>query len=1377
MLDISVAPKPSIVHHRLRFQRRFDAPHDLDHPRTRDRSRVPPAQEPRAASIRLTCSFGPVHVVYPEAGDERCTAALLVEVDPVGLVRNRKGPKGNDSSLDQYVNDRPYAASSFLSVAINKLFGTALTGRSKERPELADTPIPLSAHLPVAAVPRRRSDPAPPVRAARLRGRRRRDPARSGVPRVGRQPLLRRHPARDGPAAGRARAPLRAPARARRRQALLGRSPTRSTSFSVEAERGSRAHPDRELIARRYLRHDRRLTTDALARLLADEADDPDEVEAAHDEEEAIVEKPISLNDQRLAAVIERIQASGARRVVDLGCGEGKLVQRMLRDTKVGHGARRRRVVACAGGRVAPSASRHDGAAPARASRPAPGCAHLPRPRACRASTPPRSSRSSSTSTRRASARSSAPLFAHARPATVIVTTPNVEYNALFETLPTGTLRHRDHRFEWTRAEFEAWAAGVAERHGYTVRPRRHRTGRCRAWARRRRWRCSADEDRASRDLSPRRARRCLGLRQVDVRGPALPADRGGVVGLLPRASSATTRTTRPRPTRPSTCCTPSPASGWRRASSPSSTPPTCSPRRASRSSSWPSGTTCSPSRSCSTCPTRCATSATPPVPTATSAPHVLRNQRSQLRRSMRACTRGLPQVFVLDGAEEIDAATIEREPLWTDRRADHGPFDIIGDVHGCHDELVELLDRARLRGRRADGTRRASPGRAHAPSSSATSSTAGPPSPAVLRLAMNMVDAGAALCIPGQPREQAAPRARGRNVHREPRAGRVARAAGRRAAGVLAKRSQTFIDGLVSHSCSTTASSSSPTPACRTTCRAVRRARCAIVRALRRHDRRDRRVRPARALPVGRRLPRRRHGRLRPHARARRDLGQQHDLHRHRLRLRRPAHRAALARARARRPSTRTRRTTSRPGRSRPADGGRDAASRPTSTSTTSSASASSTTGLTGTVTIREENAAAALEVMSRFAVDPRWLVYLPPTMAPTATTRARRPARAPGGGVRLRSAATGVAARGVRGEAHGLARGRRRLPRRRRRGRRFGVADSAGAGAILTRTGRPFFNDAATERALLDRCAPRSTRPDLWDELATDWLVLDAELLPWSAKAEELLRRQYASVGAAATRRARRRGRDAATAALGRGVDVGDCSPRTTERRAMAERFVDAYRQLLLAGRRRSTTSALAPFQILAGEGKVHAAHRPSLAPRRARPARGRRPDDLPRHPRPPPSTSTTTASEAAAIAWWEELTGRGGEGMVVKPVDVVIAVRRASRSRASSAAGPSTSASSTAPSTRADANLSRLRARGLGHKRSLALREFALGIEALERFVARRTALPRARMRLRRARARERARRPETVTHTVERQPATIVAASAIRWSFAQGGPQPK
>jgi protein phosphatase len=368
------------------------------------------------------------------------------------------------------------------------------------------------------------------------------------------------------------------------------------------------------------------------------------------------------------------------------------------------------------------------------------------------------------------------------------------------------------------------------------------------------------------------------------------------------------------------------------------------------------------------------------------------------------------------------------------------------------------------------------------------------------------------------------------------------------------------------------------------------------------------------------------------------------------------------------------------------------------------------------GRVTVREENAAAALEVISRFAVDPRWLLYLPPTMAPCAT------ADAPGLLEHPAEAFAAYRADGVREvmceEKHMGSRAVAVVCRDPAvAGSRFGV-HTGETGAIYTRTGRSFFTHGALTAALLDRLATAATKAGLWDELSTGWLLLDAELLPWSAKAEGLLRGQYAAVGAAA-----RAALPAAVAALeaasARGLDVQALTERTTARAANAQAFTDAYRQYCwpvtgLDG------VALAPFGILAAEGQSFAAreHRWHL-------------ELIDRLVAADPELLRTTrrvavelddpAAEAAATAWWSELTDAGGEGMVVKPAAGLVRAGRGLVQPGVKCRGAEYLRIIYGPDYTEPENLSRLRQRGLSHKRSLALREYALGLEALDRLAA--------------------------------------------------------
>lgn len=418
---------------------------------------------------RMTLAFGSAHVFYPEATAERCTAALLVEVDPVGLVRGRRGPEGDGGLLAQYVNDRPYAASSFLSVAITEAFGTALSGRSKERPDLAATAIPLEARLAVL-----------PCRGGEVLLRRLFEPLGYAVV-AEPQPLAATFA--DWGESRYFTVTLSATVRVAELLAhLYVLVPVLDDEKHYwvgddEVEKLLRhggdwlaTHPERELITRRYLKHRHSLVRDAIARLVT--AEEPDVVTAStpsRDVEEAALERPLNLHDQRLGTVLGVLRASGAASVVDLGCGEGKLLRLLLEDRQftritgmdVAYRAletamdrlrfdrmpemQRARITLLHGSLMYRDArlEGHDAAAVVEVIE------HLDPPRL---------------------AAFERAVFAFARPGTVVVTTPNVEYNVRWPTLSAGRFRHRDHRFEWTRNEFEAWAGRVAAAHGYAVR-------------------------------------------------------------------------------------------------------------------------------------------------------------------------------------------------------------------------------------------------------------------------------------------------------------------------------------------------------------------------------------------------------------------------------------------------------------------------------------------------------------------------------------------------------------------------------------------------------------------------------------------------------------------------------------------------------------------------------------------------------------------------------------------------------------------------------------------------------------------------------------------------------------------------------------------
>ena len=418
----------------------------------------------RAQSFEL--SFGRAHVFFPEAAERRCTAALLLDVDPVALVRT--GREDDAFALAEYTNDRPYVASSLLCVALSRVFGAALGGRSRERQELADAPIPLEARLP--AVPARGAE--------RL--------VRALFEPLGYEVEITRHPlAADLPAWGASpyhdltlRAVTRLGDLLRHLTVLIPVLDDDKHYFVGDDEVAKllrhgegwlASRPACELITRRYLKRRRSLADAALRHLLRDEVVDPDEPVRRHAREEEALEKPMQLDEQRIGSVLAALKASGAKSVVDLGCGEGKLVRALLKEPTferivgldVAHRAlerardrldletmperQRSRVTLLHGSLFYRDKRIHgfDAAALVEVIE------HLDPPRL------------------RAFERV---VFEFAQPKTIVLTTPNAEYNVLFPNLVHGALRHKDHRFEWTRAELEAWARGVAERWRYAVR-------------------------------------------------------------------------------------------------------------------------------------------------------------------------------------------------------------------------------------------------------------------------------------------------------------------------------------------------------------------------------------------------------------------------------------------------------------------------------------------------------------------------------------------------------------------------------------------------------------------------------------------------------------------------------------------------------------------------------------------------------------------------------------------------------------------------------------------------------------------------------------------------------------------------------------------
>ena len=411
-------------------------------------------------------SFGKAYVFYPEVGAAGATAALLLDVDPVGMVRGKS--RNQSFLLDQYVNDRPYVASSFMSVALAQVFGSALAARCKDRPELAPTPIPLSARIEVL-----------PVRGGEGFLQRIFEPLGYAVMAT-RHALDERFPDWGESSyysvtitGTKTLAELLThlyvliPMFDNNKHYFVG-----DDELDKLLENGAgwlSSHPEKEQITRRYLKHRSSLYREALARLVEEESEETAEDGNPKDQREESLEKPLSLNDQRHGVVLAALRASGARRVLDLGCSEGKFLRLLLGDRQferivgldVSVQVLQRAVQRLGYDRLPPAQKDRieliHGSLIYRDQRLAGFDAavvievieHLD---------PPRLSAFERV------------LFEFARPQTVVLTTPNSEYNVKWETLPAGQFRHPDHRFEWSRAEFQDWANRIARRHGYTVR-------------------------------------------------------------------------------------------------------------------------------------------------------------------------------------------------------------------------------------------------------------------------------------------------------------------------------------------------------------------------------------------------------------------------------------------------------------------------------------------------------------------------------------------------------------------------------------------------------------------------------------------------------------------------------------------------------------------------------------------------------------------------------------------------------------------------------------------------------------------------------------------------------------------------------------------
>jgi protein phosphatase len=700
--------------------------------------------------------------------------------------------------------------------------------------------------------------------------------------------------------------------------------------------------------------------------------------------------------------------------------------------------------------------------------------------------------------------------------------------------------------------------------------------------------------------------------------------------------------------------------------------------------------------------------------------PHVIRRQCGQLKRGLRGIKKeGFRSVTFFNTPEEADAVTgITRDKLWNNRKDETGPFDIIGDVHGCYPELLGLLDQLGWQvenhvARHPENRKLVFVG---------DLVDRGPDSPNVLRLAMASCAAGTAICVPGNHDMKFLRWLNGRNV--QPTHGLADTIAQFQADPIDHRDLTTFLDGLVSHY-------------------VFDDGKLVVAHAGLKEEMQGRGSGRVREFclygdTTGERdeygLPERLDW-----ARAYRGKALVVYGHTPFVEPRWLNHTVnidtgccfggkltALRYPQMETVSVPARFTYAEPARPLRAEPGRDAQLEHDRLLDLDDLLGNSHihTALRPAIKVRGENLLAAIELMSRFAVDPRWLVYLPPTMSPCATSAVdgflERPEEALGyyrnQGVaevvcqekHMGSRAVAIVCRDPQTAVM-----------------RFGMARPS-RGVIYTRTGRPFFPDPATGTALLERLASALETSGLWDDLATDWLCLDCELMPWSVKARELLQTQYAAVGASG---------EAFTAALDHAfasaLGGGHLEPEAATTLAAIRqshspaaerlaRYRAAYRHycwdvVTLDDLR------LAPFHFLAGENAVftdrnHLWHMETAArlhhadPILFPATRWQRAD------------LANEAQCAAIITWWEEMTAGGGEGMVVKPLDFIARGTRGLVQPAVKCRGREYLRIIYGPEYDAPENLTRLRQRGLGHKRSMAEREFALGLEALNHFTKR-------------------------------------------------------
>ena len=697
--------------------------------------------------------------------------------------------------------------------------------------------------------------------------------------------------------------------------------------------------------------------------------------------------------------------------------------------------------------------------------------------------------------------------------------------------------------------------------------------------------------------------------------------------------------------------------------------------------------------------------------------PHVVRNQKSQLHRSLRGLGReGFRHVHVLKTQEEIDAAVFQRQPLWNNRKSERGPFDIIGDVHGCCDELEELLQQLGYARNRDEAWSHPEGRRVIFVGDLVDR---GPRIADTLKTVMLMSLAQSALCVPGNHDIKLKRKLEGREVTVSHGLDRTLAELDQETPEFRTAVRQ-FIDGLVSHY-------------------VFDEGRLVVAHAGMKEEMQGRGSAKVRdfalfgettgetdefGLPVRYNWASEYRGRasvVYGHT----PVPEPEWLNRtinidtgcvfggRLTALRWPEKELVSVPARA---------TYAEPARPflPPSTAGRLNAQHANDDLLDIEDVRGKrlvTTRLHRNVTIREENAAAALEVISRFAANPKWLIYLPPTMSPSETSKREglleHPAEA------FSYYRSNRASQVVVEQKHMGSRAIIIVCRSQDAARqRFGVLE-AEDGICYTRTGRRFFEDASLERQLLAAMREALDASGFWEQFNTQWVCLDCELMPWSAKALELVRQQYASVATAA-----RVGLGETVCALetagARGIDVTALLDRHKVRLSLAERFTRAYRNYCWPVESLRDIR-IAPFHVMATEGCVHSGKDHVWHMNTIRSFVPNANGLLMRTPFHVVDLADP-ASEAAATTWWEDLTEAGGEGAVVKPLAFVAANSRGLLQPAVKCRGREYLRIIYGPEYTLPEHLTRLRERGLSGKRSLALREFALGIEGLERFVER-------------------------------------------------------